>query len=387
MSTLPSSYQFGKVVCQAIRAVGDTKNDPDFLPETMAAEGTIRFEPQTKRKVVAGEGGDYGKIVMHEAVVRKLNADGRLIGEHDEEGVWLITGVYTVSFSLVCGTQSPFQIEIKPEHTDLNPLDLALASPYVPPTGVAVTTILIPSGAAVGDVLAWGAGGVEWAAPGAASVPDATTSTKGKVRLAGDLGGTADAPTVPGLSGKANTSHTHVPADIAGTAVITTDSRLSDARTPTSHTHPAAQISDSTSVGRSVVTAATAAAARTAIGAGTSNFSGAYADLTGKPTIPTDGAYKAVNAQTGTTYTLVAADVGKLVTLSNAAAITLTVPASTLVSGQRVDVLVLGAGMVTVVGASGVTVNATPSAVSRAQYSALTVVALSALVRLQTASR
>ena len=84
-----------------------------------------------------------------------------------------------------------------------------------------------------------------------------------------------------------------------------------------------------------------------------------------------------VNAQTGTTYTLVAADAGKLVTLTNAAAITLTVPASTFTAGQRVDCLVLGAGMVTVVG-SGATVNGTPSLVSRAQYSAFTVLFTSA---------
>lgn len=36
-------------------------------------------------------------------------------------------------------------------------------------------------------------------------VSDATTTTKGIVKLAGDLGGTADLPTVPGLSGKQNT--------------------------------------------------------------------------------------------------------------------------------------------------------------------------------------
>jgi hypothetical protein len=34
--------------------------------------------------------------------------------------------------------------------------------------------------------------------------PDATTTTKGKLKLAGDLGGTADVPTVPGLAAKAN---------------------------------------------------------------------------------------------------------------------------------------------------------------------------------------
>ena len=47
-------------------------------------------------------------------------------------------------------------------------------------------------------------------------MPDESTSMKGKVQLAGDLAGTADAPTVPGLAGKANTSHTHAVADVAG---------------------------------------------------------------------------------------------------------------------------------------------------------------------------
>ena len=68
-----------------------------------------------------------------------------------------------------------------------------------------------------------------------AAVPDASTATKGLVQLAGDLGGTAALPTVPGLAGKAPTVHTHAPADITGTAVITTDARLSDARTPLAH--------------------------------------------------------------------------------------------------------------------------------------------------------
>ncbi|OZG57007.1 hypothetical protein BTIS_1669 [Bifidobacterium tissieri] len=40
-------------------------------------------------------------------------------------------------------------------------------------------------------------------------------------------------------------------------------------------------------IGKAVMKASTGAAARTAIGAGTSSFSGAYGDLTGKPSIPT----------------------------------------------------------------------------------------------------
>lgn len=55
----------------------------------------------------------------------------------------------------------------------------------------------------------------------------------------------------------------------AGTICQGNDSRLSDARTPTSHTHPASEISDSTAAGRTILTAADAAAQRTALGLGT----------------------------------------------------------------------------------------------------------------------
>ena len=59
-----------------------------------------------------------------------------------------------------------------------------------------------------------------------------------------------------------------------------------DGKANVTHTHVATDISDSTSVGRSVLTASTQAAARTAISAGTSNFSGSYNDLTGAPSVP-----------------------------------------------------------------------------------------------------
>ena len=58
----------------------------------------------------------------------------------------------------------------------------------------------------------------------------------------------------------------------AGTAAEGNDARLADARTPTAHTHPASGISDSTATGRAVLTAATQADARAAIGAGTSSL-------------------------------------------------------------------------------------------------------------------
>src|SRR5688572_5520865 len=65
-----------------------------------------------------------------------------------------------------------------------------------------------------------------------------------------------------------------------------------------------------------------------------------------------------VNPQTGTTYTLVAGDAGKLITLNNAAAITLTLPQDsdvTIAIGTYLDIYQLGAGQVTVVAGSGAT--------------------------------
>ena len=63
------------------------------------------------------------------------------------------------------------------------------------------------------------------------------------------------------------------------------------------------------------------------------------------------------NDQTGTTYTLDSSDYGKMVTLDNASAITLTVPADVFVPGDVVGLLQKGAGTVSVVGDTGVTVN------------------------------
>ena len=80
-----------------------------------------------------------------------------------------------------------------------------------------------------------------------------------------------------------------------------------------------------------------------------------------------------INAQTGTSYTLVAGDAGKLVTLSNASAITLTVPQdsdATIAIGTYIDGYQLGAGQVTVVAGSGATLRVSGlTAKARAQYS------------------
>jgi len=71
-----------------------------------------------------------------------------------------------------------------------------------------------------------------------------------------------------------------------------------------------------------------------------------------------DIAFGVFNAQTGTTYTLVLTDVAKVVSLTNAASITLTIPTNATVAfptGTQILLYQGGAGQVTI-GGAGVTI-------------------------------
>ena len=97
------------------------------------------------------------------------------------------------------------------------------------------------------------------------------------------------------------------------------------------------------------------------------------------PIITTPTMRLSVNAQTGTTYTLVAADASyKLVTASNAAAITVTVPSSVFTAGDVINLQQIGAGQVTFAQGAGVTITSTGATSTapklRAQYSACSVI-------------
>lgn len=79
------------------------------------------------------------------------------------------------------------------------------------------------------------------------------------------------------------------------------------------------------------------------------------------------------NAQTGTTYSLVSGDVNKLVTLSNASAITLTIPNGVFTSGQQINLQQLGAGQVTIANDGTTSFTGTGTKL-RTQYSAATII-------------
>ena len=84
------------------------------------------------------------------------------------------------------------------------------------------------------------------------------------------------------------------------------------------------------------------------------------------------------NAQTGTTYTLVIADLGKLVTTSNASAVTVTIPPSVFAAGNQINVQSIGVGLTSFTAGAGVTITSTGATAAapglRARYSACTII-------------
>lgn len=139
------------------------------------------------------------------------------------------------------------------------------------------------------------------------------------------------------------------------------------------------------------VTAGTGLSGGTITTTGTIAIDATVATLTGtqtltnktltSPTINTPKTTIGFNAQTGTTYSLVLTDQDKLVTLSNASAITLTVPNGIFSTGQQINVQALGAGQVSIA-SDGTTVLTSTGATStapklRAQYSAATIICTS----------
>lgn len=93
----------------------------------------------------------------------------------------------------------------------------------------------------------------------------------------------------------------------------------------------------------------------------------------------TAGTTLTLNAQTGTTYTLVLADAAnKLVTSSNASAVVITIPPSVFSSGQQINVQSIGVGLTSFTAGAGVTITSTGASAAapilRARYSAATII-------------
>lgn len=96
-------------------------------------------------------------------------------------------------------------------------------------------------------------------------------------------------------------------------------------------------------------------------GAGGDNLRQAFVKVNASLTFLAVSASKVdLNAQSGTSYTLILTDAGKLVTCDNASPVMVTIPTNAAVAfpvGTTVAVSQLGVGVVTIKAATGVTIN------------------------------
>ncbi|MBL8159303.1 hypothetical protein JNJ66_02510 [Candidatus Saccharibacteria bacterium] len=149
--------------------------------------------------------GTWGQI-LNDFLSVSLQTDGSLKQDVVDGGA-LQDGTITAA-KLTAGTGTGGQLLMRDTGV---PGGLSWATPTAPPLeDGSVTADIIYAGVGQdGNMLTLDTGspsGLSWAE--VEVPPDASSSTKGLVRLTGDLGGTADSPTVPGLAGKASTTVT-----------------------------------------------------------------------------------------------------------------------------------------------------------------------------------
>lgn len=201
---LPSAYTYGRVVARFLRAVGDG-TDVDTLPEAEPATGKVTFRPIEVDRIVPDTTAAPTPIITHNPIECMLDGGGYL-SRNGMPGVWLWTGQWSVVLDVAGLARTGWTIEVTTAHTDLAPLDLWQSQPYVPPTGVTVTTMLVPANPVDGHGLIWSAaaGGLAWGPVGGALTPitASTTTTAGTSvgQLVGYLNTAAAPVTVDGVT-------------------------------------------------------------------------------------------------------------------------------------------------------------------------------------------
>ena len=128
---LPSEYTFGKVISRFLSAIPDTPSDPDYLPQARPLQGTVTFVPTEQLRKVSDTGDGTGAFIYAITTVAQLDNEGRIMDEEGRQGIWLITGEYTVSFQMSQPSAkiAPFVITVLDTHDDANPLDLVSVAP------------------------------------------------------------------------------------------------------------------------------------------------------------------------------------------------------------------------------------------------------------------
>jgi lysophospholipase L1-like esterase len=278
--TPPPDLTYGYVDGRIILAIGD-RSDAGRMPDPVPADGmTVTLTPANTILKVASP---TPATVVKQPIPCGVDANGYLIDGQAARGVWLVTGTYKVTYFHPRAMIPSHDIEVTTGHTEAAPLDLTTA---MPPGGPVLT-------------------------------PSEYAELNGRLTILEAGSGVTDHGALTGLGEDDHTQYALADGTRGAFAAPlgADDNYVTDAEKAALHAHSNKAALDlvsgtntgdqvlptwSTISGKPAVVAAgaTQADARTAIGAGTSSFSGAYADLTGKPTLGTAAATDATDYAT-----------------------------------------------------------------------------------------
>lgn len=268
---LPSNVQFGTVVGQFLAPIIDG-SDVDGDPDVVAMSGTITFTASVT--YIKNMGATPNPVTyIKTAITGILDSEGYLCTPNPlgvpTRGLRLIATddpdlnptnwVYNVSYNLT-HPQKSGAFSLPPHSISIPMGSVNDLTGIVPEQSVgAVVTTIGPAGKSAYDIAVKNGfigSESEWLD---SLVGPAGDGTGGTIIVSWDE--VTDKPSTFTPS-----THTHETSQITGL-----DTAL-NGKAPNTHTHTADDISDSTIIGKSVLKAADASAARTAIGAGTSNL-------------------------------------------------------------------------------------------------------------------
>lgn len=132
MTALPADFAYGKVMARIILAVGDTA-DADKLPDAVPATGKIDIMP--KAVLLKAQIPEPATVVAQK-IPCTIDSEGYLLDPAGNRGVWLITGIYGITYTVANVSLPTHDIEVTTAHTEESPLWLTNAQP---PGGAAVS--------------------------------------------------------------------------------------------------------------------------------------------------------------------------------------------------------------------------------------------------------
>jgi hypothetical protein len=183
------------------------------------AQGTVSFVPNA---VLQDGTSTPPDIVAPKPLTAALNASGSIsvtLMATDDSHLSPSGWAYQVTENLVGqAVNRTYLIQLPAAQT---PVDLSTVAPLANPPAQVAYILASARGAANGVASLDGTTHVP-----AAQLPDATTLAKGVVQLAGDLAGTAAAPTVPGLAGKVALSTVTTKGDLLAATASAVLARL-----------------------------------------------------------------------------------------------------------------------------------------------------------------